>query len=194
MKKILFILATLIVLSLTMTTAACNESEQATAPNFALLISDEANAITDFDHLYINISSIGMHLSDGTGNESGEWLEFTPDITQVDLRPLLDDNAMTIWSGNITEGQYTKVFIYVDDAWGVLTGDNESDTVEVDIPSNKLQISRPFTVNNSSTTAFVYDITVISTGNEHSGIDYQLSPQIAKSGADQPYIEVETED
>ena len=194
MKRVLFVLAALVVLSLPVTAVACSESEQTTAPNFVLLVSDENNAITDFDHLYINISSIGMHLSGGTGNESGDWLEFTPDVTQVDLRLLLDDNAMTIWSGNITEGQYTKVFIYVDDAWGILVGGNESESVEVDIPSNKLQISKPFAVNNSSTTAFVYDITVISTGNEHSGIDYQLSPQIAKSGTDQPYIEVEPGD
>lgn len=194
MKKALFVLAALIVLSLTVTTVACSGSQEAASPNFALLVSDENNAVTDFDHLYISISSIGMHLADGTGNESGEWLEFTPDTTHVDLRPLVDDNAITIWSGNITEGQYTKVFIYVDDAWGILAGGNESDRVEVEIPSNKLQISKPFTVTNSSTTQFVYDITVISTGNEHSGIGYKLEPQIAKSGADQPYIEVEPAD
>ena len=194
MKNVLFVLGYLIVLSLAITTVACGKSEQATGPNFVLLVSDEENAITDFDHLYINISSIGMHLSDGTGNESGQWLEFTPDVTQVDLRPLVDDYAMTIWSGNITDGLYTKVFIYIDDARGILSGSNESESVAVEIPSHKLQISRPFSVNNVSTTSFVYDITVISTGNEHSGIEYQLIPQVAKSGAEQNYVEVEPED
>lgn len=194
MKNVLFVFASLIVLSLAITTVSCGKSEQTSEPNFRLLVSDEENAITDFDHLYINISSIGMHLSSGTGNESGEWFEFTPDVTKVDLRPLVDDNAMIIWSGNITDGLYTKVFIYVDNARGILSGGNESESVAIDIPSNKLQISRPFSVNNVSTTSFVYDINVIATGNEHSGIDYKLEPQIAKSGAEQPYVEVEPED
>lgn len=201
MKKLSLLLALLVFFSLALSATACSENEQATGPsqqavgtNFKLLVSDEKNVIEDFDHLYINISSIGMHRVDRTGNESGTWYEFAPSVTQVDLRLLVGANASAIWSGNLTAGNYTKVFIYVDDAWGILAGKNASDPVEVKIPSNKLQISKSFMVSNASLTTFVYDVTVISTGNEHSGVDYKIEPQIAKSGSDQPYVEVEPED
>jgi hypothetical protein len=194
MKKLSLLLALLVVLSLALSVTACGKSQEATGPNVKLLISDENNAIGDFDHLYINISSIGVHLANNSDNDSDTWIEFKPDVTQVDLRLLTGDNASTIWSGNLTAGNYTKVFIHVDRAWGILSGKNASDTVEVKIPSNKLQISKPFTVSNASLTTFVYDVTVISTGNDHSGVDYNIEPQIAKSGSDQPYIEVEPKD
>ena len=194
MKKPSLLLVLLVVFSLALSVTACGKSQEATGPNVKLLVSDENNAIRDFDHLYINISSIGMYRMENTSNESGTWCEFTPNVTQVDLRLLEGDNASTIWSGNLTAGNYTKVFIYVDRAWGILSGKNASDTVEVKIPSNKLQISKPFTVSNASLTAFVYDVTVISTGNNQSGVDYNIEPQIAKSGSDQPYVEVKTKD
>jgi hypothetical protein len=43
--------------------------------NFRLLISDEVNAIMDFEHVYITISKIGVH----EGGEAGVWHEFDLD-------------------------------------------------------------------------------------------------------------------
>jgi hypothetical protein len=191
MRKV-FLLPTLVIICLlALAASACGTSQQASGPNFKLLVSDDNNAIGDFDHLYINISSIGVHLANNSDNDSAMWTEFTPSATQVDLRLLTGDNASMIWSGNLTAGNYTKVFIYVNNALGILAGGNASNPVDVKIPSNKLQISKPFTVRNGTVTVFVYDITVISTGNDHSGIGYQIEPQIAKSGSNQSYVEVQ---
>ena len=77
--------------------------------NFRLLISDDVNAIEYFEHVYVTISEIGVH----SGGESGNWTEFIPDTTEVDLKPLVGENALEIWSGNLTPGEYNKVFIYV---------------------------------------------------------------------------------
>jgi len=160
------------------------------AQNFRLLISDDKNAIEDFKHLYVNISKIGMHRVSGTDNESGEWLEFPPEVDIVDLRPLVGEKAQAIWSGDIPSGNYTKVFIYVSNVWGNLTDIYGSDTVEVKLPSNKLHISRPFVVTDDSETTFVYDIAVVAAGNKDKGAKYILKPQVAQSGADQRFEEV----
>lgn len=161
--------------------------------NFQLLVSDEANAINDFAHLYVTISSIGVHQTFTTGNQtdnesddSGRWSQFTPAVTEIDLKPLQGDNATALWSGNITPGKYDKVFIYISGVRGILAGASGNQTVDIKLPSNKLQISKPFTVNADGTANFVYDITVIKTGNG----TYILKPQIAESGADKQYKEV----
>jgi hypothetical protein len=146
--------------------------------NFAFLISDEVNAIGDFESLYISISKIGIKLS----GESGEWIEFDPEVEQVDLTLLPGDKTQEIWRGDIPEGEYTKVFIQVTDIIGILKETGQ--TVEVKLPSQKLQLSIPFQITVGSVTSFTYDLTVVATGNQQSGIKYILKPQAGESGAE----------
>jgi hypothetical protein len=153
-----------------------------------MLISDEVNAIGDFEHLYVTISSIGVQ----QGGESGMWhvLDPEPDpdgdgIDGLDLKPLTGPNAIAIWSGTLPEGEYTKVFIYVDSIKGILNGGTE---IEMKLPSNKLQISKPFTISDS-VVDFVYDITVVKAGKSGK---YILKPQIAESGAEQKFNELKS--
>jgi hypothetical protein len=154
--------------------------------NFRLLISDDVNAIEDFEHLYVTITSVGVHQS----GESGGWHILDPEpnpdgdnVTGIDLKPLVGQNALAIWSGTLPEGEYTKVFIYVESVQGILNGGAE---LEIKLPSGKLQISKPFTIGDDVVN-FVYDITVIKTGKSDK---YILKPQIAQSGADQTINEV----
>ena len=163
--------------------------------NFRFLISDEENDIGDFTHLWIEISEIGLQ----QGGESGNWTEpkdFVP--VEVDLVPLQGDNATEIWSGNITAGEYTGVFIYVTESsirWELnsngdnATTDQENDRpdIQVKLPSQKLQIHEPFTVNATGVVNFVYDVTVIKAGN--SG-QYIIKPELDQSGVNQPFNEV----
>ena len=198
MKKLGIVLIPLLVLALVMGAIGCGEEAEPTptptptgvTENFRLLISDDVNAIDDFDHLYANITSIGVHRVSGLGDESGEWLELPPDVEVVDLTELKGENAQAIWSGSIPAGNYTKVFIYVSDVWGNLTEAMGSETVDVKLPSNKLQISRPFVVTDDSVTSFVYDVAVVAAGNEQSGVKYILKPQIGSSGAGQKFEEI----
>ncbi len=151
--------------------------------NFRFLISDDVNAIDNFASVNVTISKIGVHSS----GESGNWTEFTPDITEVDLKPLVGENALEIWSGNLTAGEYNKVFIYVSDIHGILTEDLGGEEADIKLPSNKLQISKPFTISDS-VVDFVYDITVVKAGKSGK---YVLKPQIAESGAEQNFNELE---
>lgn len=145
--------------------------------NFVFLISDEKNAIEDFSRLNIFISKIGLHMGDGVD----QWIELRPKLSIVDLTLLQGDNAQEIWRGNIPQGQYTKVFIYIDNISGILA--NESGTASIALPSNKLQFSKPFNVGDSIV-SFIYDVTVFQTGQSNQ---YTLKPQIAQSGADKPF-------
>jgi len=151
--------------------------------NFKFLMSDDVNAIEDFEHVYITVSQIGVHSS----GESGKWNEFTPDISEVDLKPLTGENALEIWSGNLTAGEYNKVFIYVSAITATLTGDLGGKEANIKLPGEKLQISKPFVISEDAVTSFVYDVTVIKAGQ---GGRYILKPQIAQSGADQKFKEV----
>lgn len=153
--------------------------------NFAFLISDEVNAIGDFQSLNISVTKIGLQL----GDEASQWVEFDPGIEVVDLTLLQGDKAQEIWRGDIPEGQYTKVVIQVSDVSGVLKETGE--LVNVKLPSEKLQISKSFKVTGGSVTNFVYDLTVVAAGSPQSGIKYILKPQAAQSGADQNFEKID---
>lgn len=155
--------------------------EPAPRENFVFLISDEVNAIGDFTSLDVSITSIGLFQE----SESGKWIELNPEVTQVDLTLLQEDIAQEIWRGNIPEGRYTKVFVYVANVSGVLKTTGQ--TVNVKLPSNKLQMFKPFEVSGDSVVSFVYDLTVVAAGSEQSGIKYILKPQVSQSGADQKF-------
>lgn len=129
----------------------------------------------------MTITSIGVH----QGGESASWNEIILDPAEtVDLVLLKGDNATAIWSGQLKDGTYTKVFIYVSEIEGVLSEGEAT----VKLPSGKLHISQPFEVTGGEVTEFVYDITVSKAGK--SG-QYILQPQISESGPDKDFEEVD---
>jgi len=71
--------------------------------NFAFLISDEANAIDDFQKLEITISKISIQA------EANQLIEVEPEVNTVDLTDLVGDRAQIIWHGDIPNDKYTKV-------------------------------------------------------------------------------------
>lgn len=146
--------------------------------NFVFLISDEVNAIGDFSSVTVTISKIGLQQKD-----IGKWVEFKPEIAEVDLTLVPGDAVQQVWRGDIPAGQYQQVFIYIDDVRGVLKATTQ--TVEVKLPSRKLYISQPFQVSDDTVTSFTYDLTVVAAGNQPSRIKYILKPQADQSGANQ---------
>jgi hypothetical protein len=150
--------------------------------NFAFLISDDVNAINDFQSLNISISKIGLQQED----KADQWIELDPEVELVDLTLLQEDKAKEIWRGNVPEGKYTTVFIHVSDVNGVLKETGKSGSVK--LPSNKLRISKPFKVTGDSVVNFVYDVTVVEAGKSGK---YILKPQVGQSGADQRFEKIE---
>ena len=154
--------------------------------NFRLLVSDVENAIGDFKALDVTVSSIGVV----RGGESDRWetIELEPHVV-LDLTRLQGLNAQEVWKGILPEGQYTKLFINIDGAIGILNNDQ---TVNIIVPSGYMQISKPFEViTEDPVVDFVFDITVVSTGNGQSDGNYILLPQIKQSGASQTIHEID---
>ncbi|MCD6414121.1 MAG: DUF4382 domain-containing protein [Candidatus Diapherotrites archaeon] len=161
--------------------------------SFELLISDENNAIGEFETLTVDLSKARVFMAgnDDSGNQTNTngtgvngsqnnktggqgFSEIALDVTSLDLTTLQGDNALSVLNTTLETGKYTKMALYVDSASG--TVDNE--TVDVKVPSGKLMITKNFEVMEGETTSFVFDITVIKKGNG----DYNLLPVISKSG------------
>ena len=153
--------------------------------NFVFLVSDEVNTISDFKKLNLTISKVDLHLA----GEEERVIEFEPGIKMIDLTDLQGNRAQEIWRGDIPEGEYTKVVLEVSLVSGILWESGEE--VDIKLPSSKLRISKPFSVESGEVTNFVYDLTVVKAGK--SG-QYILKPQIGQSGADQDFIRVELEE
>jgi len=150
------------------------------APNFLLLISDEPNDIGDFSQLWVTISGVGFVLGDDEG-----IIEQMFGPVDVDLVGLTGEAAVAVWAGYVPEGDYTKVFLYVDEVWGLpLDAEGEEDAFEVKLPSNKLQIQMPLVVDGEEPTDFVFDISIHQAGNSGK---YILKPQLTESGQGAQY-------
>jgi len=166
--------------------AATSSSEDGSGDvNFRLLISDQPTAIDDFEELWVTISRIGL-VPAADSNAGQNEIVLDP-VLSVNLVELVDENAVAAWEGYIPEGEYSKVFLYVDSVDGLLVGSDEP--INIKLPSNKLQLDYNFAVeegNDGSVTNFVYDIAVIRAGNSGT---YLLLPQLGQSGPDQRFKE-----
>ena len=194
-KRKTFLVSILIVATLIMAgvvlLAGCSDSPGETA-NFRFLLSDddsEVTAVGNFTSIIITVNKIGFH----QGDESGNWTE--PEDYEPwtgDLLELIGANATAIWEGYIQPGDYTKAFIYVSNVTGTLNPESGGGQADIRIPSDKLQITVPFTVNESGAIVdFVFDITVIKAGK--SG-QYLVTPQAGESGPDKEYRKVDEDD
>ena len=147
------------------------------AGNFVFLVSDEVNAIADFSHLSVTIEKVGLLQGGGTER----WVEFVPEVKEFDLTLLPGEKTQELWRGNVPEGDYSKVIIYVTGVRGTLKATGE--TLEIKLPSDKLQLSKTFQVSAGNITSFTYDITVVKAGNGQGGGKYLLKPQVSESSA-----------
>jgi len=125
---------------------------------------------------------------DGADDEDGEragWETVGVDSRTVDLTRLRGDNATLVGTPEVPAGEYTTVFVHVDSINATLT---TGESVNVKLPSEKLQLNKGFTLEPNGTVQFVYDINVVKAGNSGK---YILKPVISQSGPDQPVREVD---
>jgi len=125
----------------------------------------------DFSHINVTFSEVKLHKS---GNDSG-WVTITMNQTTVDLISLHINNLTEqLGIAEIEVGNYTKLWIVVDNATGVLNATNE--TVYFDVPSDTLKIQHLFDVregNNTITVDIDLDNSVLVRGDK-----YKLLPVI----------------
>ncbi|NHN43540.1 DUF4382 domain-containing protein [Halorubellus sp. JP-L1] len=117
---------------------------------------------------------------DSDEDESGEskagWVTKDVDNRTVDLTNLKGANATAIGNLSVPAGEYDKVFVYVSDINATLTN---GESVNVKLPSSKLQINKEFELTANSTPDFVFDINVHKAGNSGK---YILRPIVSESG------------
>ena len=125
--------------------------------------------------------------SEDDDEESGGWTEYDVENRTVDLTRLQGDNATLLSAFDVPEGSYTKAFVHVSEIDGTL---ENGETVNVKLPSEKLQLTKGFTVEANESIDFVFDITVFKAGNSGK---YILKPVISESGTDVPIRDVDDE-
>jgi hypothetical protein len=122
--------------------------------------------------------------SEDDESEADGWVTHDVDNETVDLTKLQGANATAISNVSVPAGEYDKVFVYVSDVNATLTN---GESVNVKLPSSKLQLTKPFTVSANSSPDFVFDINVHKAGNSGK---YILRPIVSESGTgDQVEIE-----
>ncbi len=99
------------------------------------------------------------------------------DGATVDLTQVVGDRAISVFEGDLSEGEYNKIELHVSDIEGIVDGEQ----AEVNVPSEKLQITHGFEIRAEETTEFVFDINVVQRGQ---GLRYNLTPVISGSGMD----------
>lgn len=147
------------------------------AGTVAFYISDQANAIGDFQQLEVTVTRVGIERA---ADEGGGWVEREVDDVTVDLTGLRGANATLVDEYDVPNGTYDKVFVHVDAVNATL---ENGEQVRVKLPSEKLQIKQEFTVGDDTQVDFVFDIAVHKAGNSGK---YILKPVVSESGTDVP--------
>ncbi len=143
--------------------------------DFVFYLSDEPNAINDFESLVVTISSIILK---PLGEEP--WVRLLPTQEQADLVQLQGNRSLELWRGDVPEGTYTMVFLLIEHVEGILVATGES--INLKLPSERLHLNLEFELQPGEFTEFVFDITVRRIGPPDSPVTYLLLPQASESG------------
>ena len=120
---------------------------------------------------------------DEEGDDNNGFVVRELDGATVDLTEVVGDKAISVLDGELEAGRYSKIELYAESVDGVVDGES----VDVKIPSGKLQIVKSFEVVGGESVEFVFDINVVKKGNG----GYNLLPVISKSGVAGEDVDVE---
>ena len=146
-----------------------NETDEETETNETDDEEMEANE-TDDEEMETNETDDDAAADTQAGFTTVEIDDATVDLTQV-----IGADAVSVFDGDLAEGRYAKLELNVAAAEGIVDGES----VAVKVPSERLQITKPFTVRPDETVDFVFDITVVKRGQTNG---YILQPVVSESG------------
>lgn len=171
MKKAVFVG---IVIIFATSISGCMDSGQQTSLT-KVFISDAPSE--NFSHINITFSQVKIHLT-GDENTSG-WIIFDSESTTVDMIDIHEHNLSELLGvKNLSVGNYSKLWIVVDSATGVLKENGEE--IIFDVPSGDLKIQQQFSIANNITEIDVeIDLDRSILYIPISGI-YKLTPVIQK--------------
>lgn len=170
-----------------------NPDDGAGTGGFNLYISDQPADIDSFEYLNVTVSEVRVFKESSESdeatsnrtnatNQSEEGFESFSISETVDLTRLKGDNATSILETDLEAGNYTKIELEASGIDATVDGSQ----VEVKLPSEKLQLTKSFTISANQTTEFVFDIHVVQRGNQ----GYVLRPVISQSGTAGEEVEI----
>ena len=142
---------------------------------FQLLVSDAPADIGDFTSLVVTFDQARIFKAGENDSEAGFEIR-SLNHTQANLTELVGEKALPILNTSLEAGRYSKIELLVEQVEGVL---NSREPATIKVPSDQLQIVKPFEIAPDKTTKFVFDINVVRKGHTN---EYNLLPVISKSG------------
>jgi hypothetical protein len=113
-----------------------------------ILISDAPSE--NFSHIYITFSQVKVHKV-GLDNSSEGWISIGMEPKTVDMIYLHEyDLSEILGTQNLSVGLYSKLWIVIDDATGILKDTGED--IVFDVPSGDVKYQKPFIIIEGSTT------------------------------------------
>ena len=121
----------------------------------------------DISKALVNISNVEVHLI-ATG-----WYTVVEESQMFDLIELKDVKEV-LGSVELKVGRYTQIRLHIDDALVTIDGIEH----ELKIPSNKIQLISPFSINENKTTTLTLDFVVEESIHETGNGKYIMKPTI----------------
>lgn len=150
---------------------------EAATGEFELLVSDQPVGIDAFSSLEVTFSEARVFPGEEPTNASNateeDYISVPLNGSSVDLTTVTGAAAQSLVNASLPAGNYSKIELHVSAVDAVVDGE----TVQVQVPSEKLMLTAPFTIAPDATTRFVFDIHVVEAGGR-----YVLRPVIANSG------------
>lgn len=141
--------------------------------SLAVYVSDAPADINSFDYVNVTFDSVRIFPEDGQPQRVA-----VDNLSAVNLREVQGEARSYLLNSSVNPGNYTSMELYVD----TVDASIDQEDVEVKVPSEKLQLNKPFAVAPGETTEFVFDIQVVLRGNEANNQGYILRPNIGESG------------
>jgi hypothetical protein len=139
-------------------------------------VSDQQNAIDQFEHLNVTVSEVVFVRENDSGE--GERVAVDANDTTLDLTELQGANASQVGSAEVPNGTYTQVVLNVTAVDGTLTDGSSAD---LKLPIERLRLNENVTVGNGDEIDFVFDVSVVQRGNQGC----ILKPVAGESGTGQ---------
>lgn len=158
----------------------------APAGSLELLISDQQGDIADFSYLNVSFDEARVFRTTANNTTAYQTIDLTSTRT-VDLTRVTGAKARSLINTSLETGTYQKMELMVSSVEASVNGSD----VTVKVPSEKLQLTKPFTITANETTSFVFDIMVVLRGNQRVNQGYILRPVISQSGTAGEDVEVE---
>jgi hypothetical protein len=169
MKKIIVILAILIVGATSMFSGCVSEGEG----TLVLLITDAPGDLNITEAL-VTMSEVKVHYAGIDDNDTiGEWITIVDEPQTFDLIALQDVTEL-FGTANLSAGWYTQIRLSVDQALVTIDGVQ----YDLEIPSKNVKLIKPWKIVDNETLILTLDFDVQESVHETGEGTYIMNPTI----------------